>query len=397
MRKLSNLFTGPRGRKVLKTALVSSLILWLLALATEVTIAVVAPNEILGWGEKPALRRDPEFGWRLVELQTTRLRWGSYDYIVTSNSLGFPGPEFAEKAPMGVFRIMTVGSGFTSAEGVDTDESWPRILENVLNDHRGFPPVQVLNFAVTGYGPRQYAAVIEKFAPIYEPDLILIAMIPNDLRKVMTAISTQQKSIGFDLPYPNDPYSILTCKHLTGMVRDTAKSFVYRWIRHRLSPSGYFYGQIWAFEKGQDSYLDESQDALEECLATIKASAETSGSSTLLLLVPASVQVCSPHHLEYLPDNFIWGDSKELNAEQPQIRMAESATKIGSRYADLRLAFDLDPDPCPYQPSNLHWTANGHRQIAAFLADQLLKQARGEVADPPTKIEKPTAQMLSKD
>ena len=390
MRTLSNIFTEPRGPKILKIALISLLVLWLLALAAEVTIAVIAPNEILGWGEKPALRPDPEFGWRLIELQTTRLRWASYDYIVTSNSLGFPGPEYPKKAPGNVFRIMTVGSGFTSAEGVNTDEAWPRVLEHVLNDRLGVAPVQVLNFAVTGYDPRRYAAVVEKFAPIYEPDLILIAMIPNDLRKAMTAISTQQSRIGFDLPYPNDPYSILTCKHLTGMARATAKSFVYRWIRRRLNPMGYFYGQIWAFEKGQDSYLDESQDALEECLTTMKAGAETSESSLLLLLVPASVQVCSPHHREYLPNHFIWGESEKFDPDQPQRRMAESATQIGIEYVDLRIAFDHDPDPCPFQPSNLHWTANGHRQMADFIANRLLKQTGSVSPELPTKTKEPT-------
>ena len=30
-------------------------------------------------------------------------------------------------------------------------------------------PVEVLNFAVTGYGPNQHAAIVEHFAPITGP------------------------------------------------------------------------------------------------------------------------------------------------------------------------------------------------------------------------------------
>ena len=109
------------------------LILWLGTLIAEVAIFIFAPNEMMGWGEKPALRPDPVFGWRLIESKTTRLRWQGYDYVVTSNSLGFPGPEYTTSKPPDVYRIMTVGSGFTSAEGVDTDQSWPRVLERILN------------------------------------------------------------------------------------------------------------------------------------------------------------------------------------------------------------------------------------------------------------------------
>ena len=94
--------------------------LWLAALIAEVTIFVVSPCELMGWGERAALRPDPVFGWRLIESKTTRLRWQGYDYVVTSNSLGFPGPEYADgQIPVRVSHHDSRG-GFTSAEGVDT-------------------------------------------------------------------------------------------------------------------------------------------------------------------------------------------------------------------------------------------------------------------------------------
>ena len=68
-------------------------------------------------------------------------------------------------------------------------------------------PSEVLNFAVTGYGPNQYAAVVEEFAPVYRPDAIIVALIPNDLKKVMTPFADTAKGIGFDRPRPEWRYS----------------------------------------------------------------------------------------------------------------------------------------------------------------------------------------------
>jgi peptidoglycan/LPS O-acetylase OafA/YrhL len=143
---------------------------WLLLIGGELWVRANDPREVNGWGERPSLEPHPAFGWRLIPNQTTRLRWLGYDYRVTANALGFPGPVYpAERAP-GSLRIMTIGDAFTSAEGVDTQRAWPRLLEGALASRLRGRAVEVQNFGVTGYGPDQYAAVAEAFVPMLKPD-----------------------------------------------------------------------------------------------------------------------------------------------------------------------------------------------------------------------------------
>ena len=354
--------------KYFKRALMIAAALWLVALIAEVTIFVVSPNELLGWGERPALRPDPKFGWRLIESQTTRLRWQGYDYVVTSNSLGFPGPKYPAKKSSSVYRVMTVGGGFTSAEGVDTAQAWPRLLELILNQRGVGQTVEVLNFAVTGYGPSQYAAVVEEYGPVYEPDVILVTLIPNDFRKATVPISTTAQNIGFDRTDPNGMVAILTCRHLLQSLRSSTQDLAYEFFLHGPNPHGYALGQVWAFEKGQDRFFEKSQSLLEERLSAMRTVSERIGSEFVLLFIPASVQVCSPSQLSYFPNNISLDDAARFDMNQPQQRLAESAARVGVEHVDLRVVFDQSPGDCQYHPDNLHWTAGGHQAIARFIA-----------------------------
>ena len=165
-------------------------------------------------------------------------------------------------------------------------------------------------------------------------------------------------------------------------MRNRAREFVYEYIRHRPSPHAYYsFGQIWALEKGQDDFFDKSHAALEGRLATTKSVAGEIGSRLVLMLVPASIQVCSPRHLMYLSKEFSLDDSNRFDLDQPQQRMAESAAKIGIEHVDLRMVFDQDPDPCPYHPDNLHWTVVGHRQVAEFIADWVMVSIGSETSN----------------
>ncbi len=371
MKRISGFLANIKDLQHLKRAGKVIVAIWLMALIAEITIFILAPNEMMGWGEKPSLRPDPLFGWRLIESKTTRLRWQGYDYVVTSNSLGFPGPKYAANKPPSVYRIMTVGSAFTSAEGVNTARAWPRVLELILNQRGVDQTVEVMNFAVTGYGPSQYAAVMEEFAPVYRPDAIIVTLIPNDLKKVMAPFSKRVKGIGFDRPNPNGVFAILTCQHFLRSTKSYARRIFYESIKHRPDPLGYFLGQIWAFERDRHHFFEESRPALEEHLTTLRTVADRMGSRLILLLVPASIQVCSPKQLRYFPKPLELSDSTRFNLDQPQHWLAGSAVRLGIEHYDLRDEFNLTPDQCFYHPNNMHWTEEGHQVVAEFIAGRL--------------------------
>jgi hypothetical protein len=333
----------------------------------ELTIRRFAPQEIFGWGERASLEPSDQFGWRLIPSKETRLRWLSYDYVVSANGLGFPGPEFPVDKPAGTYRILVTGDAFTSAEGVDTNQAWPRLLQTGLGNN-----VEVLNFAITGYGPNQYAEVVDKFTPIYKPDLIIVELFVNDFFDVQTNDQQFQESIGFDQPDQNRLYSIIRLEHLRMFFRINIAEPLGEMILNKPRATGYFLGNFASFEKDQEPQIAVGSQQIVNKLSQIQYATEQNNSRLILVMVPASIQVCKPSQLEYYPKDIDFGNPEKYDPELPQRSFYKITNALNAAIIDLRDAF-RDERKCPYQTRNMHWTLTGHQLVADYLKDILEK------------------------
>jgi peptidoglycan/LPS O-acetylase OafA/YrhL len=342
-------------------------------LSIEFLIRSIDPQEVLGWGERPSLEPHPRFGWRLKPSRETRLRWEHYDYRVVSNSLGFPGPEYAIEKKPSTLRIMTTGDAFTSAEGVDTDQAWPRLLEKDLAASLPNHGVEVLNFAVTGYGPNQYAAVIDSFGPIYKPDMIIIEFFVNDYADVLMSNEEFQKSIGFDLPASDSWYSVLRLSDTQHFVRLELWEPAIEWLLKKPRPHGYFLGNFSALDRNRSDLIVEGRQRVAERLAEIKAVADRLGASLIVVMVPAPVQVCGANELSYYPRYVNLCDSTTFDLDLPQRMTQEICDSLGASYIDLRPCLRSVTEGPVYQPRNMHWTVVGHRAVSRYLATILTR------------------------
>src|SRR5262245_49349733 len=91
-----------------------------------------------------------------------------------TNSQGLADYEYAQAKPPDTFRIVLLGSSYSMPTGVALDDSWQQVLENRLNARGDGRRYEVINFAVAGYDPLQYLAVLKHRAMAYDPDLILV-------------------------------------------------------------------------------------------------------------------------------------------------------------------------------------------------------------------------------
>lgn len=340
--------------------------------AGELFVRAYAPQEVLGWGERPSLEPDDVFGWKLIPSKETRLRWEGYDYIVNANSLGFPGPEYSIETKPDILRILVVGDAFSSAEGVDTDQSWPRLLEKELSNRLGWD-VQVLNFAVTGFGPNQYEAIIEKFAPSYQPDMILVQMFVNDYQDVLWSNSDFQTSIGFSQPDSQGIASILRLVHLRRMIQLRVIEPLKEFIRDKPREHGYFLGNYRFLEIGDNGLVEEGKEEVLKRLERMKSIADKIGSGLMVLMVPAPVQVCEPNQLTYNPRNVDLSDASQYNLDLPQNEMAEITNSLETPMIDLRSVLKAAQPECLYRSDNMHWTKQGHINVAIEIANWLAK------------------------
>ena len=343
-----------------------------LLVSSDLMVSKFDPQEVLGWGERSSLVPDPEFGWRLKPSQTTRLRWESYDYLVTANSLGFPGPEYSVIKAPDTFRIMVTGDAFTSAEGVDTDQAWPRLLESELSSSLGGKKIEVLNFAITGYGPNQYEAVIQHFAPIYKPDLILLEVFVNDFQDAISTTQEFQSSIGFDQPEQNSVYAIIHMVQLQRWMRLNLQDPIKEIVSGHPSPEGYNLGNFKALERGHPEYEIVAKAIFAQRLKQIQSIANEANAKFLVFMVPAPVQICTKSQLAYYPRGVDLANSERFDTDLPQRMVGEMTTSLSIPFYDLRNPLSEISKTCPYQPHNMHWTSYGHQVVANYLKNILL-------------------------
>ena len=124
--------------------------------------------------------KDPVLGFKLKP-STTERHWSSdYDalYRIDANGRRETRRHQAAEKTIHVF-----GDSFTFGFGVSNGETWPDILSETLT-----PPINVVNYAVTGYGLDQmYLSLEQNLDQIDEGDIVLFTPISNDLQRNLIA------------------------------------------------------------------------------------------------------------------------------------------------------------------------------------------------------------------
>jgi len=129
-------------------------------------------------------------GWYTTEGQS----------YVKINSHGLRDHEVLVEKPAGCIRIAVLGDSFAEAVQVPLENSFPKVLEHVLNDGRdpSAAQFQVINFGVSGFGTGSELLALREKVWEYQPDIVVLAMfLGNDIRD-----NSRELSQEFDLARP---------------------------------------------------------------------------------------------------------------------------------------------------------------------------------------------------
>ena len=86
--------------------------------------------------------------------------------------------------------ILAVGDSFTFGDQVSDDQTWPAALERILQ-------VRVLNAGVYAFGLDQSVLRAESLARTYEPDLVVLSFIADDVRRTQISVRADSASKPF--------------------------------------------------------------------------------------------------------------------------------------------------------------------------------------------------------
>jgi len=165
-------------------------------------LGVAVPMLILEIGLRPFVEpkttlyvTDPELGWRMRPGATAE--WGHVRVEV--NAKGLRGPEVAWEKPAGVFRVLYLGDSVTFGYGLErVEDTYPYLVGAELEQRLG-RSVETVDSGVGGWSPWQESAYLRREGLRYQPDLIVVGFVLNDVTEQLSLIPFGGQDWGWQL------------------------------------------------------------------------------------------------------------------------------------------------------------------------------------------------------
>lgn len=120
---------------------------------------------------------DSLLGWKNLPRAEARQETSEFKVNYRTNSSRFRDRERSYSRNRGFFRILSLGDSITFGSSVDRDQRFTDLLEEKLRN------IEVINLGVQGYGLDQELLLLQEEGANYQPDLILLYLIPDDLTR----------------------------------------------------------------------------------------------------------------------------------------------------------------------------------------------------------------------
>lgn len=368
-------------------------------LLLEVLVRVLYPqsavfrqrNEFFGQSHVPNLR-----GWSIGR---------EFKVWTEINSKGLRDVEHDYKKPPGVFRILILGDSFAEALQVPLEDSFPRQIEALLNQkaERNIR-FEVINTGVSGFGTDNELLFFRHEGYKYEPDLVLLAFMTNDVR------NNDYRLEGSGAWGMGKPYFVLHEGELE------LRNFPHRPSQSWLHPvASFIYRRSQIFRLGWDAIprvratvrsentqtLDEFQDSeghippdyrlfdteyppeLDEAWSLTKAliaqlgrEVEATGARLVVVSCPMREQVSQEWGQETL-DAYPAMMNRQWDLDNPDRILVEFLEENGLPYVTLLPRFRAhyqQSGPDLYFHYDGHWTTEGHRLAGQVISEYLVEQ-----------------------
>lgn len=140
---------------------------------------------------------DAVLGWNHVPNTSGFWRKACFSSELRFNSEGMRDIEHTREKPQGTYRIAVIGDSFVTAQEVAFNQTFFRQLQHILKQ-RG-KNLEVLGFGVRGFGTDQEYLLLENYALKYDPDLVFLTFVPNDVRNNFLALEKNPAKPYFEL------------------------------------------------------------------------------------------------------------------------------------------------------------------------------------------------------
>jgi len=132
-----------------------------------------------------------ELGWLpKKKFQGRHDRPGSFESSFSTNSLGLRDREHGIPRKRNIARIVALGDSFTWGFAVNDGENFTDILETKLDN------TEVINLGVSAYDLRQQVDYFNKLGILFDPDILLLAFVMNDIYPAKLDAAEESQKVG---------------------------------------------------------------------------------------------------------------------------------------------------------------------------------------------------------
>jgi peptidoglycan/LPS O-acetylase OafA/YrhL len=336
---------------------------------TENYLRKNTPVEVLKWGEFPALQMDSETVYSLIPNKTTHLKYNNYDYFVKTNSLGFSSEEInLSVKDENEKRILIIGDAFSMPEGLEYTNSYPYFLEQQLRQEYPNFKINVINAGVTGYGPNEEYAQLKKYIKLIKPDIVINQYFVNEFDDINNLKEATLKGIGFFLDkslksryFGNDQTPLQLDNFAQKELKITNKS------------ECYFKTLLSFYKKNASFYNDTVVNKISKYFDKMKNLCSVNSAKYIIMYVPGQIEVSKPKDISYYPYFENLTDTTVFNFSRPQAITKDLCAEKSIDYLNTTIYLKDYPNQPVYFKESWHWNKEGHKAIADYLSNYIIK------------------------
>lgn len=352
--------------------------------------------QILSYTSKGLLISDKDSEFRLSPNYSGLQSQKEYVVHIETNSLGFRNKEIQIEKPKDTYRIIALGDSFTMGFGVEGNQTWAYLLEELMNKYppqTGNTPVkfETINCGVGGYGTKQEIAFYKNYCSKLNPDMIILGFfIGNDVYdnadiEPLTAIDgllINKSSLDNYLKEKNKIFSLknfINNFHTTYFIRNRISGLkekkvimpVVKWYKNP------FYHQLGLVIKNTPQEINKEIEATFKIIEEFDVLLKNEGVKLVVLLIPFREQVINERR-EVIINKTLTQTYKcepsDFDISLPQKRFTDFLSQKSVLVCDVLPNLIKSPDNSKtYYIYDVHLTEIGHKIMAENLHRFLLR------------------------
>lgn len=313
---------------------------------------------------------DSDLGWIQVPNYEAEFQGREFKVTMKSNSQGFRDQEYSFSKEDGSKRFIVLGDSFTWGWGVEREEIFCEVTEQILEG------IDFINLGQGAYSTAQEYLIYQKLGRNFSPDLTILAFGPND---IMENSGRNPKRPRFTV---QDDALYLASSPVPFSFSETMKKtlkdhfLLYSLIDYRIAllkpiknkPNGYDWVPNYYLKTYQDT-MAGPWEVTQKLLLEINRLAKQ---RLLILYIPNRLQVEVETYRQAVLTTKI--DENLIDLSYPNKLVKEFAEREGIPFLDFTPYFKKTNQKKPlYFRYDGHWTKEGHRLAGQLLSEKLKK------------------------